>query len=110
MTWRSEYHTSRTARTALKWHRCASDQQQIAPGDRYLRVVIFPGHDIAVDRPTESKECVSCAIDAGREGQTGACQSYCCSTVPCPLPHRHAGDHRCHRCHTPPEEPTEETR
>lgn len=95
----SDYGTSRTARTARKTRRCDTGRERIQPGDRYLRLVMFPGHDgNSSGKPQVYATCVSCATDRGDELHTGACLSYCCGIRPCPLPNRHGGDHRCPNC------------
>ncbi len=106
----SEHNATRSTRTARKHYSCdeGTRRHRIAPGDRYLRHVIFPGHDVLnPDKPITLRECVACAIEHGREHETGACQTYCCSVEPCPKPFGHAGDHGCPICTPAP--PIKET-
>lgn len=95
----SEYLTSRTARTARVQRACDECRGKVLPGHRYLRIVLFPGHyGNTSSRPEALVECVSCAVDKGRELETGACPTYCCGVTVCRLPYQHADDHRCPRC------------
>lgn len=101
-----DYGTTAKAVTARKRHRCDAGYREvhvIAPGHRYLRHTVFPGHDANTShRPYNVTECVLCVEDRETAGGllvAGACAMLCCGDVPCALPFKHDGDrHSCHRC------------
>lgn len=102
----AEYGTTAKAVTARKRHRCDAGYREvhvIAPGHRYMRHTVFPGHDANTShRPYNVTECVACAEEreyAAGVLTAGACSQFCCGDVPCALPLRHGDDdHSCRRC------------
>jgi hypothetical protein len=63
--------THETARTlvARRPHECGGYRcsTTIKPGDRYARLVAFPGHEaVGGDQPWAMKLCVACATEHGR--------------------------------------------
>lgn len=97
-------HTAREARICHE-HNHGGPAHVIAPGHRYLRLVLFPGDINTSGRPWVNNKCIACAnrYDATRgtvEG--GACSANCCvfttHNSPCALPLGHEGDHSCLRC------------
>jgi hypothetical protein len=56
--------------TARKYHRCAFSRdvswgracRDIRSGDQYIRITVFPGHDVIdTDRPVTDPCCLACA-------------------------------------------------
>jgi hypothetical protein len=94
--------TAVLARTARREHRCTDCRRRIRVGHRYLRHILFPGHDAnSSTRPLVLKECMACSAD--RDGHTpllvaNACSSYCHGTNPCARPFKHTGDCECQDC------------
>lgn len=65
-------NTSVCRRVARKAHRCYGCDGPIPAGDVYLRLVVFPGHDVIdVDRPWAAQECARCAARRGRDDHLG---------------------------------------
>jgi hypothetical protein len=95
--------TTVRARTARIAHLCDGCHwgpfrkvRTIAPGHRYLIHTAFPDREINQSgHPITHKECVSCAVERGREMTSGACESYCHGITPCALPWSHSGEHSC---------------
>lgn len=117
-----------TTRTSLRARRCHLKGCRIARGHRYVRVVLFPGHElvprVSLDDPYRRghplviAQCVGCAVYSGGAylsgGQYGdgyapdmnACESYCCGVEPCarPLNHPRTFENPDHSCRNCPEE------
>jgi hypothetical protein len=110
----SEYGTTAKAVTARKRHRCDAGYREvhvIAPGHRYMRHTVFPGHDANTShRPYNVTECVACAENREQAAgllAAGACATFCCRETPCALPFKHDDDHSCHRCAARPARATQ---
>lgn len=112
--------TATSCRTSRRFRRCDHAGCRIRRGHRYVRVALFPGHELVPrttldlhprpPRPAVLLQCVGCAVYAGEaygsEGRFGdeyapglnACETFCCGVDPCARPFNHGGDHSCRRC------------